>query len=207
MKILITAGPTCEDIDPIRFLTNRSSGRLGYAIAAEAARRGHNVVLVSGPTNLDPPPEVRTVNVRSAADMLAASVKAFGDCRVAVLVAAVADFKPAEYSPAKIKKDGAELVLRLVATDDVAKRLGEMKTDQFIVGFALETGDGRDAAHTKRRDKNMDAIVLNDPKTLGADEISAEILADAAPWDGARQMSKAEFAVRVLDFIERCTSA
>ncbi|MHC4562708.1 MAG: phosphopantothenoylcysteine decarboxylase domain-containing protein [Planctomycetota bacterium] len=202
MKILITAGPTCEDIDPVRYLTNRSSGKLGYAITAEAARRGHDVVLVSGPTHLDPPTDVRVIEVRSADDMLAACLKEFDSAEAAILVAAVADYRPVEFSPSKIKKDEDGPVLHLTRTPDVAKRLGELKAGQFIVGFAMESDDAPANAENKRRDKNMDAIIVNDPDTFDSDYITAEILTDNPPWAGPRNMIKSEFATALVDFIE-----
>ena len=203
MKILITAGPTCEDIDPVRFISNRSSGRTGYAIAAEAARRDHEVVLVSGPTSLEPPPSVRIVNVRSAADMLAACLQEFDNCGAAVFVAAVCDYKPVDYSPAKITKGADDLLLPLTRTDDIAERLGQAKTNQFLVGFALETDDGHAAAERKLRSKNWNAVVLNHPDTFGGEHIGVELLARDASWDNLGQVTKAAFASKLLDAIER----
>jgi phosphopantothenoylcysteine decarboxylase / phosphopantothenate---cysteine ligase len=202
MRILVTAGPTCEDLDPVRFLTNRSSGRVGYAIAAEAARRGHEVVCVSGPTALDNPADVEVVRVRSAADMLAASLEQFPSCQAAVLTAAVADYTPAEVSPTKLKKSGDDLTLKLVRTADIAQRLAAMKTDQVIVGFAMEDAPGRAAAEAKLQAKNWDAAVLNRPETFGSDTISADLFSEAA-WTELGPLSKAAFATRLLDQIEQ----
>ena len=203
MRILVTAGPTCEDIDPVRYITNRSSGRMGYAIAAEAVRRGHEVVLVSGPTALEPPAGVECVPVRSAADMLEACLERFGACDAAILVAAVADYRPAEYSPEKIKKDDGDLVLRLARTEDIARRLGALKTRQVLVGFALESDQGRSNAERKLESKNLDAIVLNHPDTFGADTIQAEILVRGEPWGQPERLTKPDLAARVLDLVER----
>ena len=202
MKILVTAGPTCEDIDPVRFITNRSSGRMGYAIAAEAARRDHEVVLVSGPTSLAPPADVRTVNVRSAADMLAACVQEFEGCGAAVFVAAVCDYRPVDYSSAKITKGAEGIPPPLTRTDDIAERLGQIKTDQFLVGFALETDDGHAAAERKLRSKNWDAVALNHPETFGDEDIRVELLVGGAPWDDLGQVTKVAFASKLLDVIE-----
>jgi len=203
MRILVTAGPTCEDIDPVRYLTNRSSGRMGYAAAAEAARRGHHVVLVSGPTSLDPPEGVRLVPVRSAADMLEACLKEFPDCEAAILVAAVADYRPAEVSSEKIKKGDGELVLRLARTEDIAQRLGAIKGPRVIIGFALESGEGHENARRKLESKNLDAVVLNHPDTFGSDTIHAQILVRGGPWGAPSRLSKPALAALVLDLLER----
>jgi len=202
VRILVTAGPTCEDIDPVRYITSRSSGRMGYALAAEAVRRGHEVVLVSGPTALEPPAGVECVPVRSAADMLEACLERFGACDAAILVAAVADYRPAECSPEKIKKDDGDLVLRLARTEDIAKRLGTLKTRQVLVGFALESDQGRANAERKLAAKNLDAIVLNHPDTFGADTIQAEILVRGEPWGQPERLSKRDLAARVLGLVE-----
>ena len=205
MRILVTAGPTCEDIDPVRTLTNRSSGQMGYAVAAEAVRRGHDVVLVSGPTCLDPPLGTRLVPVRSAADMLAACLAEFDACDAAVLVSAVADYRPAEFSPHKLKKSDDDLTLRLTRTEDIAKRLGAAKTRQVLVGFALESGEGHANAERKLETKHLDAIVLNHPDTFGAGSIEAELLVRDQPWTPPERLSKPQLAARVLDLVEHHT--
>ena len=202
MRILITAGPTCEDIDPIRYLTNRSSGRTGYAIAAEAATRGHDVTLVSGPTDLPPPAGVDFVAVRSAADMLNACVGRFDACQAAALTAAVADFRPAQPSDTKIKKSDEELLLRLVRTPDIAAQLGRSKADRFIVGFAMESDAGHAAAEAKLKAKSWDAAVLNHPDTFGAGDIHAEVLVCGGDWSDWGRLTKEQFAAVLLDLIE-----
>ncbi|MFW6163539.1 MAG: phosphopantothenoylcysteine decarboxylase [Planctomycetota bacterium] len=202
MRILVTAGPTCEDIDPVRYITNRSSGKMGYAVAAEAARRGHQVVLVSGPTALEPPEGVEFVPVRSAADMLEACLARFEACDAAVLVAAVADYRPADYSPRKVKKSDGDLVLRLARTEDIARRLGALKTGQTLVGFALESEAGHASAERKMAEKHLDAIVLNHPATFGADGVRAEILRRDGRWGPAQRLTKPQLAARILDLLE-----
>ena len=203
MKILITAGPTCEDIDPVRFLTNRSSGRTGYAIAAEAARRGHDVTLVSGPTALPAPAGVEVVAVRSAENMLKACRPLFDSCDTAILTAAVADYRPVECGPSKIKKSDDELTLRLVPTPDIAEHLGKAKANQCIVGFALETESGRGAAEAKLEAKNWDAVVLNCPDTFGADDIHANVLVRGAEWSDWGPLAKDRFAADLVDMLEQ----
>ena len=210
MKLLVTAGPTCEDLDAVRFLTNRSSGRMGYAIAAAAAERGHDVALISGPTTLPVPPGVRRLDVRSAAEMLAACKTEFVDAQAAVFAAAVADFRPAEYSVEKIKKQAGELHLRLVRTEDIAACLGACKGRRVLVGFALETENARPNPNAERklRDKNLDAIVLNRPDSFGGDSIRAEIFVRDEPWRSYPSMRKAELAAVILDWVEtRITAA
>ena len=205
MRILVTAGPTCEDLDPVRFLTNRSSGRMGYAVAAEAARRGHDVVCVSGPTALADPAGASVIRVRSAADMLDACRERFPTCEVAVLAAAVADYKPAEVSPTKIKKSDGDLMIRLVRTVDIAAELGKIKDSRVIVGFAMEDSPGHAAAEAKCQAKDWDAVVLNHPDTFGGDTIAAELLCRNAPWKDLGPMSKAAFAARLIDTVEQLT--
>jgi len=203
VRILVTAGPTREDIDPVRYITNRSSGTMGYAVAAEAVRRGHEVVLVSGPTALEPPAGVELVPAHAAADMLEACLEHFGACDAAILVAAVADYRPAKCSPDKVRKDDGDLVLRLARTEDIAKRLGTLKSRQVLVGFALESDEGHASAERKLESKNLDAIVLNHPDTLGAGTIQAEILVRGEPWGQPERLSKRDLAARVLDLVER----
>lgn len=206
MRILVTAGPTCEDLDPVRYLTNRSSGKMGYAIAAEAAQRGHEVVLVTGPTALEPPAGVEAVPVRSAADMLEACLDRFEACDAAILVAAVADYKPAVYSDQKVKKADGDLILRLARTEDIAKRLGAVKGSRLLVGFALESGEGRANAERKLASKDLDAIVLNHPDTFGAEGITAELLVRGEPWGQPERLTKPRLAARVVDLVERRAS-
>lgn len=162
-KILITAGPTYENLDPVRFIGNYSSGKMGYALAREAAARGAEVVLVSGPVSLPSPAGVRLVDVVSAREMCAACQAEFPDCDAAVMCAAVADYRPAECAPSKIKREGhGELLLRLVANPDIAASLGAAKRPgQLLVGFALETDHELENARAKARRKNLDWIVLN----------------------------------------------
>ena len=163
MKILITAGPTYERIDPVRFIGNYSSGKMGYAIADACADAGHEVTLVSGPVQIKPVnPNVMVVKVESAAQMLDAVMKYFSAADGAVLCAAVADFTPVYVADKKIKREGDNLVIELKPTADIAATVGKAKKDnQFLVGFALETNDGEAHAIDKMRRKNLDFIVLN----------------------------------------------
>jgi phosphopantothenoylcysteine decarboxylase/phosphopantothenate--cysteine ligase len=162
LHVLVTAGGTQEPIDPVRFLTNRSSGKMGYAIAAEAARRGAHVTLVSAPTKLDVPPRVEHIDVRTTLEMHDAVLARFDDTHVVILAAAVSDFRPVTYTSEKIKKDGAEPTIALTVNPDIAADLGRAKRGQLVFGFAAETNDHIPNARKKLAAKNMDLIVVND---------------------------------------------
>ncbi len=169
-KILITAGPTYEKIDPVRFIGNYSSGKMGYALAEECAQRGAEVVLISGPVALSAKnPAIRVVSVESASQMYSAAVAEFTDCHSAILCAAVADFTPQISASSKIKREKGDMVLHLAPTKDIAAELGKLKRkEQHLVGFALETDNERSNAIHKLESKNLDFIVLNSLKDKGA---------------------------------------
>jgi len=162
-KVLITAGPTYESIDPVRFIGNHSSGKMGIAIAEAAAERGAEVVLVLGPTHLTANhPNIKTISVKNAAEMYEAAHQNFNDTDVAVLAAAVADFTPEKTADHKIKKTGSALSIALKPTKDILASLGKIKTDkQILVGFAMETENEKENARKKLLKKNLDFIVLN----------------------------------------------
>lgn len=168
-KFLITAGPTYEAIDPVRFIGNHSSGKMGYAIAEEAAKLGAEVVLISGPTALKIENSlVKTIRVTSAEEMYNAAHEYFNTCDIAILSAAVADYRPSEIASEKIKKKEQELTLQLTKTKDILASLGEIKKKQFLVGFALETENEEENAKLKLKKKNLDLIVLNSLRDKGA---------------------------------------
>ena len=169
-KVLITAGPTYEKIDPVRFIGNYSSGKMGFAIAGECARRGADVTLVAGPVSLATPhPSINRIDVESANEMYDATVGAFPQCDVAILSAAVADYRPAVQANEKIKRRASEMTIELAANRDIAATLGGMKTEnQRLVGFALETNNGEINANEKLAKKNLDFIVLNTLEDKGA---------------------------------------
>lgn len=167
-KVLVTAGPTREAIDPVRFFSNHSTGTMGYEIARSAARRGADVVLVSGPTSLDTPENVRRIDVLSASDMLGETMR-HSDADIIVMVAAVADFTVEKPSASKIKKDGSARTIAIKPTVDILAGLGKNKQDgQILIGFALETDDGMQRARGKLESKNLDWIVLNNPNEEGS---------------------------------------
>jgi phosphopantothenoylcysteine decarboxylase / phosphopantothenate---cysteine ligase len=162
VKVLVTAGPTFEDIDPVRFISNRSSGKMGYAVAREAVRRGASVYLVTGPTSLPIPQGVEAVRVRSAAEMAAAVFSLFPDMHVVVKAAAVADYRPVERLPGKLKKGRESWTLGLEATPDILAEVAARRKDQILVGFAAESEDLEKNAAEKLRRKSLDLVVAND---------------------------------------------
>lgn len=169
-KVVITAGPTYEKIDPVRFIGNYSSGKMGYALAEECAERGAEVTLISGPVSLNPVhPNIHRISVESAAQMHQATISSFSSADAGILCAAVADFTPEECSNQKIKRGEDDLVIRLKPTHDIASELGKMKTEnQRLVGFALETNDEIAHAQSKLERKNLDFIVMNSLNDAGA---------------------------------------
>ena len=170
MRVMLTAGPTYEKIDPVRFIGNYSSGKMGYALAEECARRGATVELISGPVQLKPQhPNIHLTKVESAKEMFEAATRTYPTCQAGILCAAVADFTPEHVADQKIKREGDDLVLRLQPTQDIAKALGQMKQEgQILVGFALETNDELAHAQEKMERKRFDFIVLNSLNDKGA---------------------------------------
>lgn len=169
-KVLVSAGPTQEAIDPVRFIGNHSSGKMGYALAAELIKRGAEVTLVSGPTALEPPAVSSMVKVTSAVEMHEACMAAYPECDVAIMAAAVADYAPEKPESRKIKKKDKprELTIRLKPTPDILGQMGKEKKQQVLVGFALETNEGQDHATIKLKQKNLDFVVLNTLADEGA---------------------------------------
>ena len=166
--IIVTAGPTIEPLDPVRFLSNHSTGKMGYAIAGELASRGARVVLVSGRTCLAAPEGTERVDILTAEEMYRAVMERFPEADGAVMCAAVADYTPVEVSPTKIKKGDGDMVVRLRRTKDIAAEAGRIKEGRLLVGFALETDNERSNALEKMRRKNFDFIVLNSLRDEGA---------------------------------------
>ena len=168
-KIIITAGPTVEALDPMRYITNRSTGKMGYSIAKEAIKRGAEVTLISGPTKLEPPKNLKNlIRIESAEEMYEAVINNLEENDVVIKSAAVADYKPKEYSSKKIKKSDEDLVIRLDRNKDIAYEIGKVKKDKILVGFAAETNDLIENATKKVKKKNLDFIVANDLTKEGA---------------------------------------
>jgi phosphopantothenoylcysteine decarboxylase/phosphopantothenate--cysteine ligase len=202
-RILITSGPTRQYIDPVRYLTNASSGRMGQALAEAALERGHEVVIVSGPVDIRYPPAAKVLNVVSTEDMLAAAQAVFADCDGLIGVAAPSDYRPLRVEPNKIAKTGEPLVLNLVETDDVVATLGAKKTHQWLVGFALETEDHRLRALAKLEKKHCDLMVLNGPEAMHALVNSVEIIDRAGNVLAALSGPKEDVAHGIFSLIER----
>ena len=207
-RVLITAGPTYEKIDPVRFIGNYSTGRMGYALAREAASRGAEVTLVSGPVSLTlDMPSVDVVRVESAREMLAACESVFDDCDIAIMCAAVADYAPATYVDHKIKRETDDMPsIALVKNPDIAATLGKRKRDdQVLVGFALETDNADANGAGKLRRKNLDMIVVNSLKDAGAgfgtDTNKVTIISADGHKESYPLKSKDEVAADILDAV------
>jgi phosphopantothenoylcysteine decarboxylase / phosphopantothenate---cysteine ligase len=214
--VVISAGPTLEDLDPVRFISNRSSGKMGYAIASVARDRGAHVVLVSGPTQIAPPPGVELVSVRSALEMQAAVEKTLSRADVVIMTAAVADYRAATASTEKIKKKGETLTIELVKNQDILAELGARRASQkrkhpVLIGFAMETQHIADYGRSKLTKKRVDMIVANEAKVaFGGDQNQATFITHGAD-EALPAMPKLELAGLILDraraFLERNASA
>jgi phosphopantothenoylcysteine decarboxylase/phosphopantothenate--cysteine ligase len=209
--VLVTAGPTCEDLDPVRFISNRSSGKMGYAVAEAAARRGAKVVLITGPTALETPEGVERVDVRTAEEMLRAVQARFSPATIGIFAAAVADYRPAEQAMAKIKRTKEPLTIRLEPNPDILATVAKEKGDRLVVGFAAETEHIAENARKKLTQKNADLIVANDVTAEGAGfDVDTNIVTifsrDARDLPLPR-MTKAEVAQRILDEVLRLRGA
>ena len=204
-KVLITAGPTYEKIDPVRFIGNYSSGKMGFALAEECSRRGADVVLVAGPVSLQSSAAIRRIDVESADEMHAACVVEFAHADAAILCAAVADFKPAAVAAQKIKREGDGLTLKLAATHDIAAALGRVKKgNQVLVGFALETNNEETNAQKKLESKNLDFIVLNSLRNEGTCFGTDNNMVNIISATEKRQFgfkSKAEVAKDIVEYL------
>ncbi|MBT2665864.1 bifunctional phosphopantothenoylcysteine decarboxylase/phosphopantothenate--cysteine ligase CoaBC [Bacillus sp. ISL-4] len=206
-KYLITAGPTREAIDPVRYVTNHSSGKMGYALAEEAIEMGAEVTLITGPVNLTPPFKARVIPVESAADMYDAVFDQFDSSDVVIMTAAVADYKPKIYHAQKMKKQPGENVIEFERTKDILKELGENKTHQILVGFAAETNNVEEYARGKLVKKNADMIVANNVTVGGAGFGTDTNIVTIYDKDGSAielpKMSKADIAKSILAEVSR----
>ena len=209
--VLVTAGPTREDIDPVRYLTNRSSGKMGYAVAEAAARRGAKVMLVSGPANLETPAGVERIDVRTANEMHRAVVERFAGVSIAILAAAVSDYRPVDRHAEKIKKSDASLTISLEPTTDILAEMAKNKGQKIVVGFAAETDHVAENARKKLSAKNADLIVANDVTAEGAgfdhDTNVVTLFARDGRDFALPKLSKSEVAQRILDEVVRLRSA
>lgn len=205
-RLIVTAGATIEAIDPVRFISNHSTGKMGYAIAEALAQRGAKVTLVSGRTALAAPTDVERIDVVSAEDMYRAVVERFDDADGAIMCAAVADYTPKEVSALKIKKGDDDLRIELQRTKDIAAELGRTKGNRLLAGFALESHDGEAHARRKLHDKNFDFIVLNSLQDEGAGfgvDTNKVTFIDADGKESLPLMTKREVADRIADRVEK----
>ena len=190
MRILVTAGPTREYLDEVRYLSNASSGKMGYAIVEAGLRQGWEMVLVSGPVDLTPPEGCEFHQVVTTRQMRDASVELFDKCDGVIAAAAVCDYRPTEMVTGKMSKTGNPVTVQMIETDDVLAELGTNKKHRWVVGFALEAQNPRENALQKLRKKNCDWIIVNAPSAIGSDSNSVEVL-DAtgnpiATWSGTK---------------------
>lgn len=202
MKILVTAGGTREYIDPVRFISNASTGKMGYAIAAAAAAAGHEVTMISAPTWLEKPLNVKTIDVVTSNDMYEAVKSLFNDVDCLIMAAAVSDYRPAATSTKKIKKHQSNLNIILEPTTDIIRWAGENKKSQIIVGFALEDTDLLTNAEAKMKAKNMDMIVANTPAAISADTSRVHIKVRGKDWVSMAETNKSQTAKSIIAMIE-----
>lgn len=204
-NVLVTAGPTREDIDPVRFITNKSSGKMGYALARALRDRGANVTLISGPSNLEPPERINFIKVYSAEDMFNQVMEHFDENEIIIKSAAVADYSPENVSSIKIKKSDNDLSIKLKRNRDILYELGRRKKNQILVGFAAETNDMIQNAQEKIKKKNLDMIVANDVTVKGSgfqcDTNTVKIIKSNGDIVSLPNMTKYEAAHKILDNI------
>ncbi len=202
MRVLVTGGPTREFLDDVRFLSNPSTGAMGIACARAAARAGHRVVLVLGPSHLPDPPGVRTIRVTTALEMHAAAMAEYPACDAVLATAAVSDYRPARRHEGKVKKGRALVPVALVPNPDILAGMGRAKGRRILVGFALESRRGREGAIDKLRRKNLDHVVLDSPAAFGADRIDAVVIHAAGGEEEYRGVTKAALARDLVALFE-----
>jgi phosphopantothenoylcysteine decarboxylase / phosphopantothenate---cysteine ligase len=202
MKILITAGPTREYLDDVRYLSNASSGRMGFALAQAALDAGHEVVLVVGPVDITPPRGCQIVSVVTTDEMRVASVEAFASCDGVIAAAAVCDYKPLQRTTGKMTKTGAPISIELIETDDVLAELGASSERRWVVGFALEAENAQENALQKLRAKNCNVVVLNSPAAIGAEGNDVQLLGPTGETLAAWSASKESIARDLMAWIE-----
>ena len=212
MRVLVTAGPTREYLDDVRYLSNASSGKMGYAVAAALAAAGHDCTLVSGPVAVPPPAGCAVTPVETTAQMMDACGAAFPDCDGVIAAAAVCDYRPAVRVAGKLKKTGGPVSVELIQTDDVLAALGAAKgagrdVPRWVVGFALEAANPRENALQKLRAKQCDRVVLNGPASIGGDGTTAELIAPDGGVEVRWEGTKAAVAGELVGWIDRWVAA
>ncbi|MEK7996229.1 MAG: phosphopantothenoylcysteine decarboxylase [Planctomycetota bacterium] len=204
MRIVITAGGTREYIDPVRFISNASSGRMGYALARAALKAGHEVTLITAPTAQEPPSEAKIVKAETVARMFEAVKTHFRRCDCLIMAAAVADYTPVRPALTKLKKTGQNLTIKLKPTPDILKWAGaHKKRTQIVVGFALEDKALRARAEKKLHEKNLDMIVANSPAAIGSDKSSVQIKTLDSAWVKIENAAKSTTARKIISLAEK----
>ena len=206
MNILVAAGPTREYFDSVRFISNPSSGRMGYALAREAVRRGHRVTLVTGPVAIRPPKGVTVIPVVSAAQMARACKQAFRQADATFMTAAVCDYRPARRDRHKIEKKARPWRLLLEPTEDIAAALGRRKGKRLLIAFAMQDRDPRRLAERKLYDKRCDLIVLNGPENIGSHQAVVELFTPAQGWSRPIRGTKTAVARQLVRLVESMRS-
>ena len=203
MRFLITAGGTREYIDPVRFISNASSGKMGYALSKAAIEAGHKVTLITASTMGQPPKEAKIIKAESAAQMFKAVKQQFPKCDCLIMAAAVSDYTPLRPSKIKIKKTDMDLVVKLKPTVDILKWAGKHKKKQIVIGFALEDSNVRTRAQGKLEEKNLDMIIANTPQAIGAEKSTVQVKRQDSQWIKIEDKPKAEIARRLIRLIEK----
>jgi len=203
MHFLISAGPTREYLDPLRFISNGSTGKMGYACAQSAADRGHKVTLIAGPVSLEKPRGVKLIKVITAGDMLQAMLEHFEKSDCVIMTAAVSDYRVRDQKKYKIQKADGPLILELERTEDILAELGRGKRKQVLIGFAVQDKAARTNARRKLKQKNLDVIVLNTPAAMGADRSVVEILQPGETWTSFPPRRKTAIAKQLIQIAER----
>jgi phosphopantothenoylcysteine decarboxylase / phosphopantothenate---cysteine ligase len=204
IRFLITAGGTREYIDPVRFISNASSGKMGYELARSAIAEGHEVILVTAPTNLDIPKGTQAVKVESAREMFESVKSKFGGCDCLIMTAAVSDYTPVKQSRYKMKKSSGVLTLKLKPTRDILKWAGTNKRkNQTVVGFALEDRNIKNGAQRKMRDKKLDMIIANTPAAIGSERSEVWVKRASEKWLQLGYATKKQVAGRLMRMIEQ----
>lgn len=204
MRFLITAGPTREYIDPVRFISNASSGKMGYALAGAALKAGHEVTLITAPTALPLPKGINAISVETSRQMLSSVRENFNKCNCLIMAAAVADYTAVHFSRTKIKKSDRPLTIRLKPVVDILKWAGKnKKKNQLVVGFALEDKRIRSRAEEKLKEKNLDMIIANTPSAIGSDKSTLQIKTPHGKWIVIPETAKTASAKKIIAIIEK----
>jgi phosphopantothenoylcysteine decarboxylase/phosphopantothenate--cysteine ligase len=214
MHFLITAGGTREYIDPVRFISNASSGKMGYALAREALRAGHKVTLITAPTLQRPPKAAKIINVETAAEMSTAVKKHFAKCDCLIMAAAVSDYTPVQPAKTKLKRTGKSLTINLKPTADILAWAGKQKNEprstgdkpRIVVGFALEDKDLRNNAEKKLKQKNLDMIIANKPSAIAAEKSTVHIKSQKSDWIIIEKAPKTTIAGKIVRLIQDITA-